>query len=137
MVEQVLYATVAQESGGSSGAPAGGQGGQPAQGCEQMGGFLLPMLLMFGIIYFLIIRPQQKQQKQHKAMISALKKGDKIVTNSGIFGTITGMTEATLTLEIAKNVHVRMLRGQIAGLQPGEKEDAAAPVVPGSEADKK
>ena len=97
---------------------------------------LVPMLLMFGIIYFLIIRPQQKQQKQHKAMVQALKKGDKVITNSGIFGTITGMTDATVTLEIAKNVHVRMLRGQLAGLQPGEGEGEAA-VVPGSGSEKK
>ena len=97
---------------------------------------LVPMLLMFGIIYFLIIRPQQKQQKQHKAMVQALKKGDKVITNSGIFGTITGMTDATVTLEIAKNVHVRMLRGQLAGLLPGEGEGEAA-VVPGSGSEKK
>ena len=129
-MEQVLVSTIAQEAGG--GAP----GGQP-QGCQQMGGFLMPMLLMFGIIYFLIIRPQQKQQKQHKALLAALKKGDRVVTNAGIFGTITGMTEAVVTLEISKNVHIRMLRGQIAGLQPGEKADTEAPVVPGSEPDKK
>ncbi len=136
-MEQVLYATVAQEAGGGGGggAPAGGQGAPP--GCGGMGGMLLPMLLMFGVIYFLIIRPQQKQQKQHRAMLSALKKGDKVITNAGIFGTITGMTEATVTLEISKNVHIRMLRGQLAGLQPGEREEADGPVVPGSEPDKK
>ncbi len=125
-MELILNAMLAQE----------GSGGQ-AQGCGGMGGFMLPMLLMFGIIYFLIIRPQQKQQKQQKAMLGAMKKGDKVVTNSGIFGTITGMTEATLTLEIAKNVHIRILRGQIAGPQPGEKDAGEGPVVPGAGSGKK
>jgi preprotein translocase subunit YajC len=129
-VEQVLYALVAQPEGGGGG--GGGQGTQQPQGCQQMSGMLIPILIMFAIIYFLMIRPQQKQQKKHKAMISALKKGDKVITNSGIFGTVTGMTEAVLTIEIAKNVHIRVLRGQVAGLHPGsfEKESEAQPVVP-------
>jgi preprotein translocase subunit YajC len=122
---------VAQPEGGGSG--GGGQGGQQQpQGCQQMGGMLIPILIMFAIIYFLMIRPQQKQQKKHKAMIGALKKGDKVITNSGIFGTVTGMTEAVLTIEVAKNVHIRVLRGQVAGLQPDTlgKESEAQPVVP-------
>lgn len=137
-MEQILYATVAQEGGGGSGGGAGGQGGgQAPPGCGGMGGMLLPMLLMFAIIYFLIIRPQQKQQKQHRAMLGALKKGDKVITNAGIFGTITGLTDTTATLEIAKNVHIRILRAQIAGLQPSEKEEDASPTGPGSDKEKK
>lgn len=131
-MNQVLHALVAQPEGGGSGG-GGGSGQQQPQGCQQMGGMLIPILIMFAIIYFLMIRPQQKQQKKHKAMISALKKGDKVITNAGIFGTVTGMTEAVLTLEIAKNVHIRVLRGQVAGLQPdalGAKESDAQPVVP-------
>ena len=132
-MNQVLHALVAQPEGGGSGGSGGGGGGgqQQPQGCQQMGGMLIPILIMFAIIYFLMIRPQQKQQKKHKAMIGALKKGDKVITNSGIFGTVTGMTEAVLTIEIAKNVHIRVLRGQVAGLQPeslGASE--AQPVVP-------
>ncbi|HOX43275.1 MAG TPA: preprotein translocase subunit YajC [Myxococcota bacterium] len=101
-------------------------------GCEQMGGMFLPIVLMFVIIYFLIIRPQQKQQKRHQAMIKALDKGAKIITNAGILGTITGMTDTIVTLEVAKNVHVKMLRSQIAGLQPEnvDKDGAAAAVIP-------
>jgi preprotein translocase subunit YajC len=128
-VNQVLHALVAQpEEGGG-----GGQGPQQQpQGCQQMSGMLIPILIMFAIIYFLMIRPQQKQQKKHKAMISALKKGDKVITNAGIFGTVTGMTEGVLTLEVAKNVHIRVLRGQVAGFQPDSlgKESEAQPVVP-------
>lgn len=127
-MEQILYAILAEQGGQAPGA---------VPGCAGAGGMLLPMLLMFAVIYFLIIRPQQKQQKQHKAMLSALNKGAKVVTNSGIFGTITGLSDSTATLEISKNVHIRMLRSQIAGLQPGERDDADAPVVPGSDSDKK
>ena len=129
-MKKVLFATVAQE-GGSGGGEGQGQG-QP-QGCQQMSGMMLPILLMFVIIYFLIIRPQQKQQKKHRELIAALGKGDKIVTNSGMFGTITGLTDITATLEIAKNVHIKILRSHIAGKQPqpGEKSDEGAPATPG------
>jgi preprotein translocase subunit YajC len=122
---------VAQPEGGG-GSGGGGSGQQQPQGCQQMGGMLIPILIMFAIIYFLMIRPQQKQQKKHKAMVAAIKKGDRIITNAGIFGTVTGMTEAVLTLEVAKNVHIRVLRGQIAGLQPDSigKESETGPVVP-------
>ena len=130
-MKKVLYSMVAQEGGGEGGGQ-GQPGGQP-QGCQQMSGMLLPIMLMFVIIYFLIIRPQQKQQKKHKEMIAALGKGDKIITNSGMFGTITGMTDITATVEVAKNVHIRILRSHIAGRQPqpGEKPAEGAPVVPG------
>jgi preprotein translocase subunit YajC len=88
---------------------------------------MLPMIvIMFAIMYFLLIRPQQKQQKKQRAMLDALQKGDKVITNAGIYGTITGLTEATMTLEIARNVHIKILRGQIAGLQPGEKDAEGA-----------
>jgi len=92
------------------------------QGCEQMGGMLLPILLMFVIIYFMIIRPQQKQQKKHREMLAALTKGDRVITSAGILGTIAGITEGVVTLEVAKNVHIRILRSSIAGKQPTEGE---------------
>jgi preprotein translocase subunit YajC len=117
-------------------APTGDGGAAPgqAQGCQQMLMLILPMVLIF---YFLIIRPQQKQQKKHKELIGALKKGDKVITNSGIFGTITGFSDIAVTLEVAKNTHIRILRSHIAGLQPqpGEQGSNQEPVVPG--ADKK
>jgi len=121
-----LVAALAAEGGG---APPQA----PVQGCQQMSGMLLPILLMFVIIYFLIIRPQQKQQKKHREMIAALGKGDKVITNSGILGTITGMTDNTVTLEVAKNVHIKMLRSYIAAKQPalGEKMEDPAPLAPG------
>ncbi len=127
-MEQILYSILSDQGAQPPGAPPG---------CAGAGGMLLPMLLMFAVIYFLIIRPQQKQQKQQKLMLSALKKGDKVVTNAGIFGTITGLTDTTVTLEISKNVHIRMLRSQIAGLQPGEQAESEAMSVAGPGSEKK
>jgi preprotein translocase subunit YajC len=77
--------------------------GQLAGGGE--GGLmsLLPILLMFVILYFLMIRPQMKRQKEHKNMVSALAKGDEIVTNGGLLGKVAQVTETTITVEIARN----------------------------------
>lgn len=126
-MKEILYAILAEQSSGGGGQPA-----QGPQGCQQMSGMMLPILLMFVIIYFLIIRPQQKQQKKHREMVSALGKGDKIITNSGIFGTITGLTDIAVTLEVAKNVHIKVLRSHVAGKQPqpGEKNGDSATTLP-------
>jgi preprotein translocase, YajC subunit len=90
----------------------GGAGGGGAQG-NPLGAFV-PLILMFAIFYFLLIRPQQKKAKQHKEMIGNLKIGDRIVTNGGLFGTIVRMTDMTLIIEIADKVQVEMLRNTIA-----------------------
>ena len=91
---------------------------------------LFPLVIMFVIFYFLLIRPQQKKSKEHRNMLSTLRKGDKIITNGGLYGEITGMTDATLTLEIAPKIRVKVSRGHIAGLaappqaaQPAPKEN--------------
>jgi len=88
----------------------GGQGGGSTIG------FILPMVLIFAIMYFLIFRPQQKKQKQHQQMISAIKKGDKIVTAGGIYGTVAGIKEKenTLVVEIDKNVKIELSRQSIS-----------------------
>jgi preprotein translocase subunit YajC len=104
----------------------GGAGG--GQGAAGFGG-LIPIILMFVIFYFLLIRPQQKRTKEHREMIANLKKGDRIVTSGGLFGRITGMDEATLTVEIADKVRVKLARGNVATLAqagpqpPAEKKD--------------
>jgi preprotein translocase subunit YajC len=77
----------------------------------------LPLILIFVIFYFLLIRPQQKKVKEHQAYIGALKKGDKVVTNGGIYGEITGLTDTVVTLEIADNVRIKIARAHIAGGQ--------------------
>ena len=75
-----------------------------------------PLILIFAIFYFLIIRPQQKRQKELRAMLSALGKGDKVVTNSGIHGTIFKLGEDPITVEIADKVRVQIERGQVSRL---------------------
>jgi len=90
-----------------------GQGGEAAgQGAGGFSGFI-PLILMFVIFYFLLIRPQQKKTKQHREMISGLKKGDRIITSGGIHGRITGIDETTLTVEISDRVRVKVARGNV------------------------
>jgi preprotein translocase subunit YajC len=92
-----------------------GTGGAGGEGAGGFAGFI-PLILMFVIFYFLLIRPQQKRTKDHRAMISNLKKGDRIITSGGIHGRITGMDEATLTVEIADKVRVKVARANVSGL---------------------
>ena len=82
-------------------------------------GFILPMVLIFAIMYFLIFRPQAKKQKEHQKMVKEIKKGDKVVTAGGIHGTIAGIKEKEdiLIVEIDKNVKVEMSRSSIARKQ--------------------
>ena len=77
---------------------------------------LLPFVLIFVIMYFLLIRPQQKKQKEHREMIQSLKKGDRVITGGGIHGRITGMDDTTLTVEIADKVRVKVARGNVSSL---------------------
>jgi preprotein translocase subunit YajC len=92
-----------------------GQGGTGGEGAGGFAGFI-PLILMFVIFYFLLIRPQQKRSKEHRQMISNLKKGDRIITSGGLHGRITGMDESTLTVEIADKVRVKVARGNVANL---------------------
>jgi preprotein translocase subunit YajC len=83
---------------------------------------LAPFLLIFVIFYFLLILPQQKQRKQQKTMLEALKKGDKIITASGIWGTIANLGKDTVTLQIADNTKIKIQREHIARLR-GDEDD--------------
>jgi preprotein translocase subunit YajC len=99
-----------------------GQGGGAAgEGAAGFTGFI-PLILMFVIFYFLLIRPQQKKTKEHREMIASLKRGDRIVTSGGIYGRITGLDESTLTVEIADKVRVKVARGNV-----GARIQAASP----------
>ncbi len=85
----------------------------------------MPIVLIFVIMYFLILRPQAKRQKEHQAMLSALQKGDDVVTAGGIYGTIVGVKEKeqTLIVKIADNVKVEIARSGIARkLTPASSE---------------
>jgi len=77
-------------------------------------------LLLFGtiiaIFYFMIIRPQQKREKERKAMLSALKKGDKVVTSGGIHGSVSGLDDKTVLVQIADNVKIKVDRGAITAV---------------------
>jgi preprotein translocase subunit YajC len=83
----------------------------------------LPFVVMLGVMYFLMIRPQQKRMKDHKNLMSELKNGDEVVTNSGIIGTIAGMSEKVVTLEVSKNVQLKILRSQVNQVVKGSIQD--------------
>jgi preprotein translocase subunit YajC len=88
--------------------PAGGQKPAPPAIFQFM-----PIVLLFVVMYLLIIRPQQKRQKQHQEMVSHLKMGDRVVTNGGIYGTIVGVKEASVNVEIASGVEIEVVRSAV------------------------
>lgn len=94
-------------------------GGEAGQAAGPMGalGQVLPLVFMFAIFYFLLIRPQQKKAKEHKALIDALKKGDNVVTAGGVHGKVTAIDDAIVTLEIAPNVNIKIIRSYVASVK--------------------
>ena len=93
---------------GSSAANAGGGGLE----------MILMMAVFFAIMYFMIIRPQQKRAKEHKTMLEALSKGDEVVTNGGVLGKVAGITENFVELSVADNVTVKVQKQAIASVMP-------------------
>jgi len=91
------------------------EGGNASQG-DLTSIFLL--VLLFIVFYIILIRPQQKRVKEHKAMVSSLGKGDEVITNGGLFGKVTQLHEDFLTIEIATNVEVKIQRPSVAVLLP-------------------
>ena len=79
---------------------------------------LLPMIALFVIFYFLLIRPQQKRQKEHKNMVAGLAKGDEIVTMGGVLGKIIAVEDNFLTVEIAKGTEIRVQRMSVQAMMP-------------------
>lgn len=89
----------------------------------------LPLVLIFVVFYFLLIRPQQKRMKQHKEMLGAIRRGDRVVTNGGLIGLVTKVVnQEELILEIADNVRVRVMRGMVSSVlaktEPADSDDA-------------
>lgn len=82
-----------------------------------MGDFLF-LIIIFAVFWFLLIRPQQKRQKEHKAMVAGLSKGDEVVTNGGLLGKITQVGDNFVTLEIADGLRVQVQRMAVAALMP-------------------
>lgn len=91
-------------------AQAGSQGGSLLS--------LLPLVLVFVFLYFMLIRPQQKRAKEHQAMVQALKKGDEVVTNGGTLGKVTEVGDNFVAVEVAANTVVKIQRQSIAQLMP-------------------
>ena len=89
-------------------------------GADSTGGFisLLPIVLLFVVFYFILIRPQQKRAKQHKEMISAIKKGEEIVTNGGLLGKVIDIDDNFITVEISNGLNVRIQRQAVAQVMP-------------------
>src|SRR5512139_3300155 len=83
---------------------------------------LVPFVLIFVIFYFLLILPQQKRQKQQKALLDDLKKGDKVITASGIWGTITNLGKSTVTLQIADNTKIKIQKDHISKVRSDDDE---------------
>jgi preprotein translocase subunit YajC len=79
---------------------------------------MLPLLLIFVLFYFMLIRPQTKRAKEHKNMVAALAKGDEVVTNGGLLGRITDVGESFLTVSIADGVEVRVQKQSVSALVP-------------------
>jgi len=84
---------------------------------------LVPLILIFVIFYFLLIRPQQKRAKEHKSMIDNLKKGDKIITSGGIYGVIEAVGTNTITIKVAENTKVKIGKAYVAVLRAASDED--------------
>ena len=93
--------------------------GQGAQGASQAGALssFIPLILMFVIFYFLLIRPQQKKTKEHQNMVANLKRDDLVITSGGIHGKITAADDLTVTIEIADKVRIKVTRANIAAIK--------------------
>jgi preprotein translocase subunit YajC len=104
-----------------AGAPGGTEGSGP-QGIGAVIQSFIPLILIFVIFYFLLIRPQSKRAKEHKQMLENLKKGDKVMTNGGIYGVIEDLDAKTVTLKVGikDDVRIKVNRNYIASLRTGD-----------------
>jgi len=97
---------------------------QGAQAADPFG-FLLPMVIIFVAFYFLLIRPQQKKQKAHVALIAALKVGDEVLTAGGILGKITAVSDHYVAVKISDNTEIKMQKASVLQVVPKDTFDAA------------
>ncbi|SDK81070.1 preprotein translocase subunit YajC [Paracoccus chinensis] len=107
--------------------PAYAQAAAPAAGGAAAFAQFVPLILVFLIMYFLIMRPQQKKMRLHREMIAALKKGDNVITQGGIIGKVVGVRDEEIEVEIAQGVRIRVVRATIA-----QVVNRAAPVAANS-----
>ena len=104
---------------------------QAAGGATDSGSLLMsmaPMVLIFVVFWFLLIRPQQKKAKEHRAVVAALKRGDRVVTTGGIYGQVTHVADDHLMVEVAEGVKIKVVRDAISAVpskpEPMKKDDA-------------
>jgi preprotein translocase subunit YajC len=115
-------APAAPVAGGEAAATGGAaDAAQSALGCggggDQGMGFIIWMVLLFALMYFMLIRPQKKQRDAHQKLITSLKKGDRVATSGGILGTIYGITDNTVQVEVADGVKIKVQKAHVTGLQ--------------------
>jgi preprotein translocase subunit YajC len=107
---------LAYAMGGAPGGAAGPAGGMAA--FQQV----IPLVFMFAIFYFLLIRPQQKKAKEHKALLDGIKKGDNVITAGGVYGKVTAIDEGVVSLEIANGVTIKIIKSYIASIPKDSKQ---------------
>ncbi len=108
-ISQAFAQTVAAPAATPDGMFGGALGG--------IGG-MLPLILMFGVLYFVMIRPQMKRQKEHKSMIDALAKGDEVVTSGGVLGKVAKMGDSFVAVEVASGVEIQIQRSAVVQVMP-------------------
>ena len=96
------------------GAPSGGKAGNPIMA-------FLPLIIIFAIFYFLLIRPQQKRAKEHKNFLDSLSRGEEVMTSGGLIGRVAGLTDDVVTLEVADKIRIKVARTYILG-RPAKKK---------------
>lgn len=126
---QFFYAVAQQAADGLSNSPVapaqtpaspgGGTAAAPACGPEQMAG-LLPFVLIFVVMWFMLLWPKQRQEKERRRMLDAIKKGDMVVTMGGMCGTVESLTDKHVVLRVDKNVTIQFLRSAVASVVTGE-----------------
>ena len=104
-----MFSSPAYAQAAAGGAP-GGTAGLLMQ--------IVPLILLFGIFWFLIIRPQQQKLKAHRAMVAAVKKGDEVITGGGLVGKVVKVTDSEVEVELAPNIKVRALKGTLSSVSP-------------------
>ena len=91
-----------------------------AQDAAAQGGLMgfLPLIIIFAVFYFMLIRPQMKRSKEHRQLVAGLAKGDEVITNGGLLGRITDVSESFVTLELADNLQIKLQRQAVANVMP-------------------
>ena len=91
-----------------------------AQDASTAGGLMsfLPLVVIFAVFYFMLIRPQMKRSKEHRQLVAQLSKGDEVITNGGLLGKITDVSESFVTLELADNLQIKLQRQAVANVMP-------------------